>query len=108
MSGFIYLILEVDANGNERHKIGFTKNDPEKRLKSLQTGNSNNLTLLKKFKSKNYQILEKWLHGKFFNQKTEAENEWFTLTNEQVMSFETICQDYEKIIETYNQNKSKI
>jgi hypothetical protein len=108
MFGYIYLILEVDVHGNERHKIGFTKNQPEKRLKALQTGNSNNLTILKTFKSKHYQLLEKWLHGKFFNQKTETENEWFTLTNEQVMLFDSICKEYDNILESYHKNKLDI
>jgi hypothetical protein len=108
MFGFIYLILEVDVNGNERHKIGFTKGNPEIRLKSLQTGNSNKLSLLKTFKSKNYKLLEKWLHSVFIKQKTETENEWFTLTNEQVLIFDSICEQYDNILESYNKNKSDI
>lgn len=35
--GYVYLILEVDKNGDERHKIGISKNDPNKRNKQLQT-----------------------------------------------------------------------
>ena len=108
MFGYIYLILEIDSDGKERHKIGFTKNDPEKRIKSLQTGNSNKLSLLKSFKTKNYKLLEKWLHGKFFNQKTETDNEWFKLTNEQVMNFVGICDDFDKTINKFQQNKLNI
>lgn len=35
--GYVYLLLETDKDGNERHKIGITKNWPEKRVKQLQT-----------------------------------------------------------------------
>lgn len=101
--GYVYLILEVDAFGNERCKIGFSKNNPEKRVKSLQTGNSNNISLLKKFETKNYKLLEKWLHGKFFKYKTESDNEWFQLSNEQINDFIITCEEYDTIINSYNQ-----
>lgn len=106
--GYIYLVIEVDAFGNERYKIGFTKNNPEKRVKSLQTGNSNNISLLKTFKTKNYKLLEKWLHTKFYNQKTEANNEWFQLTNEEINNFTITCKEYDEIINSYNEKVNLI
>ena len=62
--GYVYLILEVDKDGYERHKIGITKNNPEKRVKQLQTGNSNVIRLLHTYESKNYKHVEKWLHNR--------------------------------------------
>ena len=35
--GYVYLLLQIDFDGNCSHKIGITKNDPNKRLKQLQT-----------------------------------------------------------------------
>lgn len=35
--GYVYLLLETDKNGDERYKIGITKNPVEKRIKQLQT-----------------------------------------------------------------------
>lgn len=96
--GYVYLLLEVDKNGDERHKIGYSKNNPEKRVKQLQTGNSNVISLLKSFQTENYRKLETWLHKKYGFQKTEADNEWFTLTNEQVMTFLDECKKIDEII----------
>ena len=44
--GYVYLILEIDKNGEETYKIGITKNDPIKRQKNLQTGNPNKIQVL--------------------------------------------------------------
>lgn len=90
--GYVYLILEVDKDGNERHKIGVTKNSPEKRLKQLQTGNSNIIRLLHTYESVNYKRVEKWLHGRYRWKQTEAENEWFTLSDDEVLGFITECE----------------
>jgi hypothetical protein len=35
--GYVYLLLQIDFDGNESYKIGITKNDPNKRVKQLQT-----------------------------------------------------------------------
>lgn len=102
--GYVYLLLEVDKHGNERHKIGFSKNHPEKRVKQLQTGNSNVITLLNLYETSNYQKLEKWLHGIFSNQKTEANNEWFTLSNHQVTHFIDECIKADKTISFMKEN----
>ena len=86
-NGFVYLLLEVNQYGEEYHKIGISKNEPEKRLKQLQTGNPNEIRVLKIYQSKNYKKIEKLLHSRFSNKKTLANNEWFHLSNEEVISF---------------------
>ena len=96
--GYVYLLLETDKDGCERHKIGMTKNDVEKRIKQLQTGNSNIITLLKTFQSPHYKHVEQWLHRKFNAQKTETKNEWFTLTDEQVLNFSKICEEVNQTV----------
>lgn len=95
--GYVYLLLEVDKDGNERHKIGITKNNPELRVKQLQTGNPSKISLLKFYESDNYLKVERRLH-KQYQSKTEANNEWRTLSNEEVIGFETSCKKADEII----------
>lgn len=102
--GYTYLLLEVDKNGNERHKIGITKNNPSQRKSQLQTGNSNIITLLNFYESINYKKIEQFIHNKFSNQKTEANNEWFTLNDEQVFGFKEICKEADKTITFLKEN----
>lgn len=95
--GYVYLFLEVNINGDEAYKIGITKNEPTKRIKQLQTGNSSKLSLVKFYTSENYLKVERWLHRKY-QIKTQAENEWRSLTDEQVFSFLDDCQKADETI----------
>lgn len=97
--GYVYLILEVNENGNESHKIGISKNHPEFRVKQLQTGNSNKIDILKFYNSKNYKRIEKWLHNRYSTKKTLSENEWFKLNDDEVINFIETCK---KIDDTIN------
>ena len=90
--GYVYLLLEVDKYGDERHKIGVSKNHPRLRVKQLSTGNSNVISLLTFYESINYKKIEQWMHKKYSNSRTEADNEWFNLTNEDVLSFIETCK----------------
>lgn len=102
--GNVYLLMSTDSDGEkELFKIGVTKSQIEKRIKSLSTGNPNKITLLKSYYSKNYKEIEKWLHSRYSLNKTESKNEWFYLTNEQVLNFVETCK---KIDETINLIKS--
>lgn len=101
--GHVYLFMEVDVNGNEAFKIGITKNDPNKRIKQLQTGNSRKITLLKSYESVNYLKVERWLHKKY-SVKTEAGNEWRSLTDEEVVSFLEDCKKSDDMIKFMKEN----
>ena len=96
--GYIYLLLEVDKDGDERNKIGFTKNKPEKRLNQLKTGNSNKISVLDAYETDNYIRVENMLHKRYSCQRTEANNEWFILSNEQVMEFQQVCKEADSIV----------
>jgi hypothetical protein len=96
--GKVYLIMSVDEHGNEKFKIGTTKRDVITRIKELQTGNSNVISVLNQFQTLNYKHVEKWLHRKYSHQKTETKNEWFTLTNEQVGAFIETCKEVDNTI----------
>lgn len=99
MEGYVYLLTSTDINGEISYKIGITKNDIKKRIKQLQTGNPNEITLHSFYKTKHYKLLEKWLHRKFNTKKTEMHNEWFFLNIEDVNNFNTICEDYNNTID---------
>lgn len=103
--GYVYLLLQVDFEGNESYKIGITKNEPNLRVKQLQTGNPNKISLHRKYESKNYLKVERWLHRKY-QTKTEAKNEWRTLTDEQVFSFLDDCQTADDNIQFLLDNNS--
>ena len=95
--GFIYL-LTTNNGDSEAHKIGITKNSVLKRLKQLQTGNSNKIEILHIYESNNYKLVEKWLHGRFNMNKTGSDNEWFYLSNEDVINFINICKKGDDIV----------
>ena len=73
---WVYLIGE---NGNEgSYKIGSTRcKDIKKRLKQLQTGNSNSLFIKSSFETDYPFKSEKMLHAKFKNNRSIGE--WFYL-----------------------------
>lgn len=104
--GYVYLLLQTDVDGLESHKIGITKNDPKLRVKQLQTGNPNKISLLKSYESKNYLKVERWMHRQYFASKTEAKNEWRTLSDNQVFSFIKDCEIAEENIKFLLENNS--
>jgi hypothetical protein len=96
--GYVYLLFCVNKDGSEGYKIGVTKNDPIKRLKQLSTGNPSKIELLKHYKSDNYIRVEKSMHLKYSSYKTEANNEWFSLEPEHVISFLEDCKKADETI----------
>ncbi len=102
--GYVYLILEVNQHGEEAYKIGISKNPPKKRLKQLQTGNPNQISILNSYESKNYKKIEQWLHGRYSRKKTLAQNEWFNLTSEEVLGFLDECKKAEATFDLLKSN----
>lgn len=88
--GYIYLINEW---GTDNYKIGVTKSSVNKRKKPLQTGNSNELYVTREFYSENPYKLEKMLHRFYF--KNHSMNEWFILSDEQVLDFLNVCKKFD-------------
>jgi hypothetical protein len=91
MKGKIYLITNWSSNVN-RYKIGITKNSPEDRLKSLQTGSSGELVLLKVYESENYRKIEGILHRTYSHFSTDGGKEWFELPDDRVLNFIKECE----------------
>jgi hypothetical protein len=89
--GVVYLITDWSSNP-EKYKIGITKNSPEDRLKSLQTGSSGELVLLKTYESYNYRRIEGILHRGYKSYSTDGGKEWFELPNEVILNFINECK----------------
>lgn len=101
MSGFVYLITELDKE--KYYKIGCTKKkDIEERKKELQTGNSSPLHIITHFKTEAPYKLEKMLHQYYAN-KCKL-NEWYELTTDEVLKFTETCSMYENIIKSLQDN----
>ena len=91
--GFVYLICDPST---DLFKIGVTTGKIENRIKKLQTGNGTELHLVSYYETEYPFKLEKMLHNHFYNQKEL--NEWFHLEVDEVLSFNDICENKEKII----------
>lgn len=87
---YVYLI---NKEGTEEYKIGVGVK-PEKRIKTLQTGNSETLVVVNKFKSEFSTKIETNLHKKYFG--SHKRGEWFYLTNKEANDFLKLCENYER------------
>jgi len=88
----VYLI-EAEYEDEIIHKIGFTRNEPLKRVKQLSTGSYSKLSIIKVFESDYALKIEKYLHKKFLNKRIK--NEWFKLSYDDILEFEKLCTAYE-------------
>lgn len=100
MDGFVYLIGEMD--NKDTYKIGVTKKNIENRIKELQTGSSNELYIRSYFKTSYPYKLEKMLH-RYFSHNNKI-NEWFTLSESQASDFLQVCEKYENILKSLQDN----
>ena len=79
---FLYCI--ADNNGSV--KFGFSK-DPERRVRSLQTGSADELVLLESIAvpQDNVREYERLLHQEFAHLRTRGE--WFSISPEDAVSY---------------------
>ena len=98
--GYVYLL--TDNNGH--YKIGVTKDNVDKRISSLQTGNPGKLELIHKYKSEFYRKIERILHRKFIMQRTQGE--WFTLEKNDIHEFIHECQFVENNLKLLRANNN--
>lgn len=93
---YLYLIKEENDDFENLYKIGVTKRSVKNRLKELQTGNPNKLSIVSIFKSKYPYELENSIHRYYsINNKL---NEWFVLEKQDIEKFSEICEKTEKAI----------
>lgn len=88
--GYVYLL---NNSITDEYKIGYTKNDVEKRVKQLQTGSSGELFMVHCYESEFARKIENALHRRFKHVKML--NEWFTLPDDDVLKFLTYCEQYD-------------
>lgn len=84
------------------YKIGVSK-DVEKRIKQLQTGNYEQITLVHKFKSNYPYKIESILHGMYKFKRIEGE--WYDMSAKEEENFIGQCEMYERnfsTLKTYN------
>jgi hypothetical protein len=99
MGGYVYLICDPS---NDSFKIGVTRDINNDRLKKLQTGNSTELHIVSIYKC-NYPFrLETMLHKRFINKRIL--NEWFELSNDEVINFINICKEMDNVIHIMLEN----
>jgi len=99
--GFVYLIGESDNEG--KYKIGSTRaKDINTRMKQLQTGNSSSLFLKSYYETDKPFKLETMLHNKF--KEKNIIGEWFEMNAEDIMAFNEICDKYQNIINSLDEN----
>jgi hypothetical protein len=79
--GKVYLL----TNNNGFYKIGVTKGDIDRRIKSLQTGNPNKIELVNYYESNNYRKIESWFHRIY--EDIRLEGEWFLLNEDHINNF---------------------
>jgi len=86
MGKLVYLI----ASESGKYKIGITTTkNLDKRIKQLQTGNSEYLHVIKTYSTDYAAIIERTLHREFTTKKLMGE--WFDLGIEDVLTFDERC-----------------
>lgn len=84
--GYVYLIYDT---GNNLYKIGVTRNNDNKRIKSLQAGNPTELRIIHLYECEYPFRLETMLHNRYKN--NNVLNEWFDMKDSDVIDFKNIC-----------------
>ena len=105
MTARVYLISALDKdvlidNENIVYKIGITKQEKDKRLKQLSTGNDKDLKIVYEFKSDYPFKLEGVLHRYF--QSKKINKEWYKLNTEDVKNFISTCELFENNFKCLN------
>lgn len=91
--GYIYLICDPDK---DHYKIGVTREKDSKRIKKLQTGNSCELHIVHIYECEYPFRLETMLHN-YYKDKCVL-NEWFELSEDEVIYFLNKCKEFDSII----------
>lgn len=99
--GYVYLLTD-----GEFFKIGVTRSSIEKRIKKLQTGNADTISIKQYYQTDIPFKLEKALHTMHANQRVN--NEWFSLSLDDVTNFTDECQNLESKLKVLSENNPYI
>jgi hypothetical protein len=97
---FVYLL--GDSGQDNTFKIGVTRDNIDKRIKQLQTGNGSDIYLVNYHETKYPFFIERLLHLQF-NGK-QKKNEWFDLSYDDVVNFKKTCMKIEESAECLKNN----
>lgn len=97
MQGYVYLLTD-----GEFYKIGVTRGSIQKRISKLQTGNPNDITIVKYYQTEHPFKLESALHARHSHQRIN--NEWFDLTLDDVTSFNQECEKIDQMFDQLKDN----
>ena len=81
VSGFVYVLL--DQSG--RRKLGKTTNSVEKRVKQLQTGNAEQITIEYRLAVNDMRRAETAIHALFAASRLRINGEWFNLSESELI-----------------------
>ena len=98
--GFVYLLGENDRPGS--YKIGVTRGTLKRRIKKLQTGNSNKIYVCRYYRTEHPFFIERQLHFKY--KFCQIMNEWYELPDSDVFKFEDTCRGIESMIDIMKDN----
>jgi len=99
----VYLISS-EIEDSICYKIGFTRRDPEYRIKEMKTGNASELKIISTFSSKWGTQIESRLHKIFKHKKISGE--WFTLSNSDISKFNRLCEETHNNLEFLSENNT--
>lgn len=99
--GKVYLIGQT--NDSKIYKIGRTKHlHSSERIPGLQTGNPDELYVVREFETNKPSRLEAMLHMHY--REKNVLNEWFELSDEDVLGFIDVCEKWQKIMDCLKDN----
>jgi len=96
---YVYLIQSLE---DSYYKIGVS-NNPQRRIKELQTGNSSPLKLVETYQSEFANQIEKFLQNRYSH--FHKEGEWFDMGISEEVSFRDECQRIEKVLDHIKKNR---
>jgi hypothetical protein len=99
----VYLISS-SLEGDICYKIGYTKRNPNQRIREMKTGNASELQVIESFQSKWGTQIEAKLHRIF--QEKKISGEWFRLTAYDISQFKKMCEQTHKNLELLSKDNS--
>jgi hypothetical protein len=110
----MYYLYLININNTDLYKIGITKRSPEKRLKTLQTGNPHSLRIQSYYKSDIANKIEKYFHRIYKYKQYNCDDfnnlfgEWFSLQPDDVLNFIPMCKKIETGIKIVNDRSNSL
>jgi predicted GIY-YIG superfamily endonuclease len=84
--GFVYVLLDQQG----RRKLGKTVNDVEKRVKQLQTGNAEQITIEYRLEVNDMRRAENAIHDLFAASRLRINGEWFKLSESELILLQKV------------------